>query len=220
MNLRLALDEVVHAAPVAVAEVVDAPAERAEELLVAALERAEVRRIAEVPLAGQRGGVAGVPEERRQGGVAGRQPEVGAVARRAGDGLLGGAAQAVLIPAGDQGEAGRRAHRRVRVAVGEAQALGGHPVETGGDRRARAVAADVGVAHVVGHDEDEARRHEAPTPERRTADRSWPPPNRVDRRRTSYPTIATSGTAVDGQPASAIEWKRLRNATIPEAGGG
>ena len=67
VHLGLSLPQVVHAGGVAVREVVQASAHRAEEFLVAALERPEVRRVAQVPLADQRGGVARVAQERRPG---------------------------------------------------------------------------------------------------------------------------------------------------------
>ena len=44
----------------------------------------------------------------------------------AGDGLVGGAAQAVLPAAGGEGKTRGRAHRRIRVAVGETR---GHAFE-------------------------------------------------------------------------------------------
>src|SRR5678815_2548713 len=56
--LFLALPEVVRAARVAVGEVVDATRHRPEELVVTGAQRPERRRIAEVPLADERGAVA------------------------------------------------------------------------------------------------------------------------------------------------------------------
>ena len=153
--LGLALPQVVRAARVAMAEVVDAARHRPEELVVARAQRAERGRIAEVPLAGERRAVAGRLQQRRQRRVLGRQAQRRAASALAVDRLLGGAAQPVLIAAGHQGEARRRAHRRVRVALREADALARHRVEHRRDRNAAAVAAEVGEAEVVGDDEDE-----------------------------------------------------------------
>ena len=72
------------------------------------------------------------------------------------DRLVGAPAQAVLPAAGSEREARRRAHRGVRVAVGEAHAGRGDRIEAGRAARAAAVAAEVGVAEIVSEDEDEA----------------------------------------------------------------
>jgi hypothetical protein len=79
----------------------------------------------------------------------------------AGDGFLGRTAQAVLPAARGQRKARGRAHRRVGVAAREAQALGGHGVQARRDvggvvvRIARTGAAQVGIAEVIGQDEDQ-----------------------------------------------------------------
>ena len=160
--------EVVPAARIAVGEVVDAARHRPEERLVARAQRTERGRIAEVPLADQRGPVAGRAQQRRQGRMLGRQTERRAAAAPAVDRLLGGAAQPVLVARRHQREPGRRADRRVRIALRHPQAAGGEAVEHRRDRLAAAVAAEVGEAEVVGDDEDDVRaaaHRWAPAPE-------------------------------------------------------
>ncbi len=75
----------------------------------------------------------------------------------AGDRLLQAAAQAVLVAPGDQREAGRRADRRVGVGLGEADALPGQLVQLRRGEVGLAVDAQVGMAQVVGQDEDDVR---------------------------------------------------------------
>ena len=81
------------------------------------------------------------------------------VGSAAADGLLGRTAQAVLPAPGGQGEARRRADGRVGIALHEADAARGQAIE---HRRHRAevgwssaVAAEVGIAEIVGDDEDD-----------------------------------------------------------------
>jgi len=143
-----------------VGEVVGAACVKAVELLVARHARAEMRRVAQVPFADQGGGVAGVAQQRGHGGMVGRQAQH-LVAVDAGDRLLGRAAQAVLPAARGQGKACGRAHGRVGIAAREAHALRGHGVQARRDiggaavRIARARAAEVGIAEVIGQDEDQ-----------------------------------------------------------------
>ena len=129
LDLGPVLEEVVVPARVAMAEVVDPAAQRAEVLGVAALQRTEVRRKAEVPLAGKRRRVAGVAQQRRQRRMRRRQAQIVPPARLARDRLLGRAPEAILVAAGHQRKARGRAHRRVGIAVGEAQPGSRHRVE-------------------------------------------------------------------------------------------
>ena len=66
-----------------------------------------------------------------------------------------------ISPTPQHAEARGRAHGRVRVALGELQAVGGQAVEHGRHGAesgiAAAVAAQVGIAEVVGDDEDDVR---------------------------------------------------------------
>src|SRR5258706_142338 len=108
MYFRLVLEQVVDAEGILVRKVIDGARERAEEFLVAAFERPEMRREAEMPLAGERGRVAGIAQQRRQGRMRRRQAEMRVAARRAAaDRLVRAAAQAVLPAAGHEREARR-----------------------------------------------------------------------------------------------------------------
>ena len=75
VHLGLVFVQVVVARGVAVSEVIHAARERAEELLVAALQWPEVGRVAEMPLAHERGGIACVAQERGQGRVRRQQAQ-------------------------------------------------------------------------------------------------------------------------------------------------
>ena len=61
----------------------------------------------------------------------------------------------VRVESGEEGGAGGATAGRI-VKLGEAHSVGGEGVEIGGFDLA-AVATDVGVAHVVGHDDDDVR---------------------------------------------------------------
>jgi hypothetical protein len=61
----------------------------------------------------------------------------------------------VLVTAADESRAGGSAERAVCVAVGEPDSGFGDPVDVGGGNVFAAVAADVGVTHVIGEDEDD-----------------------------------------------------------------
>ena len=77
--------------------------------------------------------------------------------RDAGDRLVEAAAQSVLIASRRDRKPRRRADRRVRVAVREAQTLGRQSVEIRRTVRSAAVAVEVGVAEIVRQDENEIR---------------------------------------------------------------
>jgi hypothetical protein len=136
-----------------VVEIVGGAAQDSEEAVVAALERAEIRQEAEMPFADQRGAVACLAKQRRQRGMIGRQADV---LRRYGvDRLLQADREAILVAAGDQRGARGRADRGIGVALGEAHSLKREPVDVRGEIVALAVAAHVGVAEIVRHDEDD-----------------------------------------------------------------
>ena len=136
---------------------------KAKEFLVAALAWTEVRRITKMPFADQRGCVAGVTQQRRQGRVIGRKAENLVAFGDRRKRLLRGAAQAILPATRDQRETRGRAHARVRIAAREQQALLREAIEIGRDvgrtslRIASAEAAKIGVAEIVGQDVDEVR---------------------------------------------------------------
>jgi len=147
--------EVVPPLAVDMTEVADAAGQRTEMKLVPAQRRPEMRRVAKVPLADQRGRVAGLAEQRRHRRMLGRKADRRAAVEARGHRFLGRAPQLVLVAPGDHREPGRRADRRVGVSAIEAQALFRHPVEARRNRCAPAVTAEVGIAEVVGNDEDE-----------------------------------------------------------------
>ena len=116
---------------------------------------------AEVPLADECGGVAGLPERRGEGDFVERELLLEA---RPGERLVRpvgparkpvGDAEPGRRLAGEQRRAGRRADGGGGVGVGEAQAGFRHRVERGGAVVLAAVAAEVGPAEVVGEDDDD-----------------------------------------------------------------
>src|SRR5262249_50736013 len=139
----------------AVIEIVGRASEDAKEVVVAALERAEVGQETKVPLTDERGAVAGLLEDRRQGRMARRQAD--ARRRRVIERLLESEWQAHLVAAGDQRGAGRRAIGRIGIGLRVAQSLEREAVDIGRGVVARAVAAHVRIAETVGHDEDDVR---------------------------------------------------------------
>ncbi|MCY1370077.1 hypothetical protein D9M69_571520 [compost metagenome] len=103
--VRLVIDvEVVVAAGRAVGEVVHPAGHDAEKFFVARAQRAEVRRVAQVPFADQRRAVAGLLQQRGQGGDLGRQAQGRAAFAAAVDRLFERAAQAVLVAHGGHGK--------------------------------------------------------------------------------------------------------------------
>ena len=138
-----------------VIEVVGGAAEDAEEVVVAALDRAEIRQEAEMPLADQRRAVAGGAQQRRQGRMTWRQAD--GLGRRRVDRLLEADGQPILIAPGDQRRPRRRTDGRVGVGLGEFQPLEREPVDVRRRVVLLAVAAHVGIAEVVGEDEDDVR---------------------------------------------------------------
>ncbi len=155
-----------------VLEVVEAAAVEAPEVIIAALQRPELRRRAQVPLADQPRLVAGLLEQRGQGGMFGRQAH-GAQAQ----GLFQPHRQTVLVAAGDQPRAGGRADRGIGIGLHEPEPLLGQAIDVGGLVVGPAVAADVGVPQVVGQQEDDVRRpggSRRPRPHRREGEGAGP----------------------------------------------
>ena len=136
-------------------EIVGSAAENAEEMVVAALDRAEVRQEAEMPLADQRGAIARLPEQRRQRGMARRQADI--PGRRRIDRLLEPDRQPVLIAAGDQRRARRRADGRIGVGLGEPHPFQREAVDVRRRVVELAVATHIRVAEIVRQDEDDVR---------------------------------------------------------------
>ena len=148
--LGVALVEVVLAAQAQLGVVLQRPAEVAEELVPAGPGRAVVRQVPRVPLADQRGGVAGLLQQRGQRRVRGLQAD-----RLVGDRLGQPALGTARVAPGVEAEAGRRAGRGARVGVGEPDALAGQPVEVGRLDVRGAVRGEVGPAQVVTQDEQD-----------------------------------------------------------------
>ena len=71
--------------------------------------------------------------------------------------LLEADAQPVLISASDQGDACRGAHRRIRVRLKEPGAVGREAIDVRRAEIAPAIARNVGVAEIVGEDENDIR---------------------------------------------------------------
>ncbi len=154
LDLDLALVEVVVAVVVDLREVVEPAGEVAEEAVPAEPRRAEPGQVAAVPLADQRGLVAAPLQLRGERGMVERYA---VDRRRRADRLSQAAFEPARIAAGVEAEARRRADGRGRVAVGEAHAGGGEPVDVGRSDLRRAVAGEVGPAEVVGEDHEQVR---------------------------------------------------------------
>ena len=150
----LVLEQVGPAGAVGVLVVVDVAALEAEEEVVAVRVGAVLGLVAEVPLAEERRGVAGVLQQLRQRAAGGGQPLFrggGDAAERRLD------REALLIAPGDESGPGRAAHRAVGVEVGQLHAVSRQAVDVRRLDVLRPVAADVGVADVVGDDEHHVR---------------------------------------------------------------
>jgi len=117
--------------------------------------RPELRLPAEMPLADQRCVVAVLLQQRGDGRVLGRQPDVRR--RRAPQRLFETDGKTLRIPAGDVGAAGRRADRRGSVRAREHDAFFGEGIERRGLVVRAAVAAQIAVAEIVGEDEHDIR---------------------------------------------------------------
>ena len=136
--------------------VVQRAAVETPEMVVAALERAVIGQAAQMPLAEQRGAVSSRLQQRRQGRLGGRHPDI---LRRGGDRLLQPDRQAVLVSPGDQGRACGRTHGGVSVALHEADAIGRDPVDVRRRDIRAAVTGHVGIAEIIGQEEHDVRRH-------------------------------------------------------------
>ena len=135
----------------AVIEVMRGAAEKAEELVVSCLVGAEARQEAEMPFADQLGRIVGLLEDRRNGRMVWRQANV--LRRIRADRLLEADDEPLLIAPGHECGARGRAARRVRISLRKAHALRREPIDVRRRVVALAVAARIGVAEVIGHDE-------------------------------------------------------------------
>ena len=119
--------------------------QKSEKFIKPAPLRVHCRQAAKVPFADQTGGIAAGLEARGEGGFAQRQAVAAGV-------HVEFVAEALLVAAGHQARAGRRAVGAADVAIGEAHARGGQPVELRGGNVLAALEAGVAVAHVIGDD--------------------------------------------------------------------
>ena len=122
---------------------------QAEVFVEAVVQREELRRIAEVPFAEDGGGVAALFDQFGEGHFVGADADFGARPKRAVD------ADAVRVAAGQQAATRGGADRLRHVEIAEDAALRGQAIEVRRDEAFRAENADIGVALVVGEDDDD-----------------------------------------------------------------
>ena len=125
---------------------------QAEVVVEAVPGRQEFRAIAQVPLAVDGGGVVAALEDLGDQGLVGVDADLGARPECSQD------TDAVRVAAGQQRGPRGRADGLGDVEVGEDAALFGHAVEVGRGVALCAKGADVGVAQVVGEDDDDVGR--------------------------------------------------------------
>ncbi len=154
MDRDVSVPEIVLLRSVCVRVVVERPHPESIEMVVAALQRTVFRQRAQMPLADERRAVAGPLQQRRQCGMFRRQADRRV---RRGQRLLESKRQPVLIPARDQRQPRRRADRGVRIRLQKAHAVAGDAIDVRRLQIGTAVARDVGVSEIVGHDEDDIR---------------------------------------------------------------
>ena len=152
--------EVGAATRVAMGKVVGATGVKAVELLIARFAWAKVGRVAQMPFANERRGVARILEQRCHSGVIRRQAEH-LVAMGAGNRLFCRTAQTVLPAARGQRKAGRRAHGRVGIAARKPHARACQGIKPWRDiggiavHIARAGTTQIGVAQVISQNKDQ-----------------------------------------------------------------
>src|SRR5215831_8886007 len=107
-----------------------------------------------MPFADQGSAVAGLLQQRRQGGMLGRQANLRVADQR----LLEPQPQPVLVTAGDQRETRGGADGGIGVTLKEAHSSRGDAVNIWCGEVAASVTGDVGIAEVVGKNKDDVRR--------------------------------------------------------------
>ena len=132
-------------------EVIDRAAAETIEIVVTALQRAEIGQPPQMPFADQSGLVTGPFQERRQGRMGRRQTDLARHTRA--QRLLEPDLRSVLVTPGNQRDAGGGADRGIGVGLRKAHALGGDAVDIGRREVAAAIAGDIGIAEVVGENE-------------------------------------------------------------------
>ena len=136
-------------------EVIDRAAAETIEIVVAALQRTEIGQPPQMPFADQRGLVTGLLQERRQGRMLRRQTDLARHTRA--QRLFEPDGQPVLVTPGNQRDAGGGADRGIGIGLREAHTLGGDAIDVGRREIAAAVAGDIGIAEVVGENEQNVR---------------------------------------------------------------
>jgi hypothetical protein len=106
--------------------VVERAAAETVEVLVAASQWTVRRQRTQVPLTDEGRRITRLPEQRGEGRMLGRQPDV---TRRRWQRLLETDAQPVLVAAGDQSNACRGADRRIRIRLQQAHAVGRETID-------------------------------------------------------------------------------------------
>ena len=134
--------------------IVECAATEAVEMVVAAFQGAELGKNAEVPLSDESCTVASLAKQRWQGRMFRRQADFGITRQR----LFQPYSQAVLVAAGDQSCARGGTNRRVGIGFEEAHARRGDAVDIRRMEIRPSVTGDVGVAQIVGQDEDDVGR--------------------------------------------------------------
>ena len=127
---------------------------QAKERIKAVLRRQIIRQVAQVPFADGAGRIAFGLQGPGNRDLVRRQP-AGIVRIEHMPARTAGHAAANGQPPGQQRRPAGRAERGARIEIGEAQPLGGHPVEVGRANARMTVAAQVAIAQVVGHDDDD-----------------------------------------------------------------
>ena len=108
-----------------------------------------------MPLAEHAGGIPGLLQCLRNRHNIERQTRIGM--RLGRQRAFEDTPEAMLILPGQQGGSRRRTHRAVGVEVRKPHALRGHCIEVGRLISLVAIAADVTIAKVIGHNQDEVR---------------------------------------------------------------
>jgi hypothetical protein len=140
-----------------VREVIDRAAAETIEIVVIALQRTEIGQPSQMPFANQRGLVTGLFQERRQGRMVRRQTKP---ARPTGaQRLFEPDGHPVLVTPGNQRNAGGGADCGIRIGLCEAHALGGDAIDIGRGEIAATVAGNIGIAEIVGENEQNVRQH-------------------------------------------------------------
>jgi hypothetical protein len=142
--------------PVFVGVIVERTAAEAIEVIVAGLQRAEIGERPQMPLADQCRPIAGFFQQGRQGRMIRRQTDFPRHA--AGQRLFEPDRQPVLVTPGHQGDARGGAYGRIGIGLHEADPLGRDAVDVGRGEIAPTVAGQIGIAEIIGKNEQDIRQ--------------------------------------------------------------